>query len=79
MRALQRVSTGGVLLHRERRWLPAIHCVTGGTLAAIRALGELAFMRIGPVAIHALLKCERLFEVSVGMALRAIHAKVLAL
>ena len=79
MRALQRVSAGGVLLHRERRWLPAIHRVAGGTLAAIRTLGELAFMRVRPVAIHALLECERLFEVSIGMALPAIHAHVLAL
>ena len=50
-----------------------------GTLPAIRTLGELAFMRIGPVAIHALLECERLFEISVGVALSAIHAHVLAL
>ena len=76
---LQRVGTQGVLLHGEQGRLPALHRVAGGALSTIGAFRELAAMRIGLVAIHALLESDWLFEVPIGMALGAIDEDVLAL
>ena len=76
---LQRIRTGRVLFHRERRRLPSLDGVTGGALATARTLGELAVVRIGLVAIHALLEYQRLLEIAVGVALGAVDAGVLAL
>jgi hypothetical protein len=59
--------------------LPAVHGVAGGAFSAIRTPGKLAVVRIGLVAIHALLEYERLLEISIGMALGTIHAGVFAL
>lgn len=52
--------------------------MAGGALSAVGALRELPIVRIGLVAVHALLERKRLFEVSVGVALGTIHANVLA-
>ena len=67
-----------MFLHSERRGPPAVYVVARGALPAIGTLGELSFMRVGPVAVHAFLEGERLFEVSVGVAQGAVHAGVLA-
>lgn len=79
MTALQWIGAQSMLFHGERGRFPAVHGVAGGTFSAVRTLGKLAIVGIGLVAIHALLKCERLPEVSIGMALGAIHAGVFAL
>lgn len=76
---LQGIRRGRMFLHREFRWLPALHGVTGRALSLIRALGKLAFVRIRLVAIHALGEHQRLLEVTVSMALSAVHARVLPL
>ena len=52
--------------------------MAGGALSALGALRELPIVRIGLVAVHAFLERERPFEVSVGVALGAIDAGVLA-
>ena len=74
MFALQRICARRVLLHGESRRLPSLHRMAGSALSALLMLGELATVRIGFVAIHALLKWQRLSEVSVGVALGAIDA-----
>ena len=79
MSALQWVCAQSMFLHCERGGFPAVHGVARGTFSAVRAFGKLAVVGIGLVAIHALLEYERLFEVSIGMALVAIHAAVFAL
>ena len=76
--ALQRIRARGMLLHRECRRLPSLHGVAGSALAAVGTLGKLAVVRIGLVAIHALLERQRLLEIAIGVALRAIDAGVLA-
>src|SRR5450631_1860222 len=79
MPALQRIRAGGVFLHGKRRGLPALHVVAGSALPAVRTLGELPVVRIGLVAVHALLEYQGLFEISVRVALGTIHSRVLAL
>src|ERR1700675_547725 len=78
MPALQRIGAGGVFFHREGRRFPSLHGMAGSALYAARTLGELAVMRIGLVTIHALLECQRLLKVSVGVALGAVYGLVLA-
>lgn len=74
--ALQRISAGGVLLHCKERGPPSLHVVAGCAFALVRALGELAIVGIGFVAIHTLLEGDRLLEISIGVALRAIHGRM---
>lgn len=52
--------------------------MAGGALAAVSALGKLPVVRIGLVAIHALLERQGLLEISIGMALSAFDAGMLA-
>lgn len=77
--SLQRIRRGRVFLDGEFRRLPPIDRVTGCALSTIRALCELAIVRIRLVTVHALGEYQRFFEVAVGMALSAINAGVLAL
>ena len=49
-----------------------------GALGSARTAGKLSAVRIGLVAVHALLENQRLLEVSAGVALHTIHAGVLA-
>ncbi len=51
--AFQRIGCRDVFFHAEVRRFESVHGVTGGTLAAIGALLELAAMRIGRVAVAA--------------------------
>lgn len=74
MSALQRIRARRMLLDRERRGLPSVHRVARSALSAVRPLAELATVRIGLMAIHALLECQQLLEISAGMALGAIDA-----
>lgn len=52
--------------------------MAGGTLSLVGPPGELAFVRIGLVTIHALRECQRFLEVAVGVTLRAVDRDVLA-
>lgn len=52
--------------------------MAGGAFSSSGTFGELSIVRIGLVAIHALREHERLFEVSIGMALEALNSRVLA-
>jgi hypothetical protein len=72
MLPFQGISGCGVLFHAEGRRLEASHGVARGALTAAHPLGELATMRIGFVTIHTPLENQRLFEISVGMALHAL-------
>ena len=76
--ALQRISTRCVLFHRKGRWLPSFDRVARSAFSTVSALGKLAIMRIRLVAIHAFLEDQRLFEISVRMALGAIDGGMLA-
>ena len=58
--------------------MPAIHGVAGGTFSFVRAIAELAAMRVRRVAIGAFGERNRLFEISAGMAFQAIHLGVFA-
>lgn len=76
MASLQRIGRRGVSFHVEERGLPSVYRVAGRALSLILAGRELAVMRIGCVTIHALRKRQRLLEIVVGMALRALHLGV---
>lgn len=78
MSALQRISAGRVVLHGKRRRLPSVDSVARGALALIGARGELAFVRVGLVAICALCKHQRLLEVAARVALGTLNARMLS-
>lgn len=73
---LQRIRRRRMFLHREFRWLPALHRMTGRALSLVCAFGKLAFVCI-LVAVHALGEYQRLLEVAVRMALTAVDTRVL--
>ena len=76
--ALQRIGARCVFLHCEGRGLPSrSRCDTRRT-RRLRPLGKLAIVRIRLVTVHALCENQRLLEVAVRMALRAVNASVLA-
>ena len=75
----QRIGRGGVELCRECRRLEAVHGMAGRALHTSGPFGELAAMRIGLVAIHALGEGDRLLEISACMASRTIHSRVFPL
>lgn len=79
MPSLQRIRAGSMLLHREGGGLPPIHRVTRSALPAARTFRELPFVRIGSVAVHTLLEYERLLEVPIRVAPRAIDAGMFSL
>ena len=64
-----------MLLHGEKRRLPALYGVAGRTLAAISPLRELSLMGI-LVAIRALLEGDGLFEIPICVALFAFDSRV---
>ena len=66
-----------MVLDGKLRWFPAIHAVARGALRPARPFGELAIMRVRFVAVHALLKSERLLEISAAMALYAVDCRML--
>ena len=76
MGCLERISTSGVIGDSERRGLPAIYRVTRCAFSAIRAMGELAVVRIWLVTVHASRKGNRLLEVSASVALNTVHVRV---
>lgn len=77
--AFQRIRSDCMLFHREGRWLPPLNIVARLTLATVRPLLELPFVRIGFVAIHALGEGQRLLEIAIRVALGAVHADMLPL
>ena len=79
MTALQWIRAQSMLFHGERGGLPAVHRVARGTFSAVGTLRKLAAVRIGSVAIHALLEHEGLLEIAISVALGAIDAGMLAL
>lgn len=74
----QRIRARIVFLPREGRRLPSLDGMARSTLPAAFPLGKLPAVRIQLVTVHALLKCQRLFEVAVGVALHTSHAPMLA-
>src|SRR5579864_962122 len=78
MSALQRIGAGGMVFHRVRRRLPALHGVAWEALATAVAFGKLSVVRIGLVAVRALAENQRLLEVPVGVALFATDSRVFA-
>ena len=76
MAALQRICGARVLLDREKRRFPSLHCMAGRAFARIRALGKLSVMCV-LVTIGALGKGDGLLEVPSGMALGAIDRNML--
>jgi len=75
--AFQRVLGSRVFFHAKERRLPVVDGVALGALALPRALGELALVNV-EVAIHAVRKSQRLFEIASYMTGRATHRRVLA-
>jgi len=78
MSAPQRICARGMLLRSECRRLPSARAVTGRTLTMIWPFRKLPVVRIGFVTVHALGENQRLLEVAIDMALRAVHAEVLS-
>jgi len=74
--SLERIVRGCVFLHAKMRWLPALDGVALRALALARARLELALVRIGRVAIYALGKGQRLFEIASGVAVAAADFQV---
>jgi hypothetical protein len=66
-----------VFFHSEGRGLESLQVVAGTAIRATSALAELALVFV-LVAIHALLKGERLLEITVAVASQAIHLLVLS-
>ena len=75
--AFQWIGRGGVLLESISGRLEALNIVARCALPTIRTFGELAAVRIRPVAVHALRECQRLLEVASCVALRALHFSML--
>jgi hypothetical protein len=78
MLALQRISSGSVLLHAEGGGFEAVHGVAGSAFPSVWPFGELATVRIGLMTIDALPERDRSLEVALGMALHAIDFYVFA-
>ena len=74
--ALQGIGRSRMLLQTERCRLESFHGVTGGAFLAAHAFCELSLVLI-VVAIHALLKSERLLEIALAVAGDAVHLLVL--
>jgi len=75
---LEGIGGRSVVFHGKLRRLPTLNTVTGRALSAIWPLGKLTVVRIGHVAIHALLEWERLLEVTAAMTLQAVDLGVFA-
>jgi len=76
--AAERILRSVVLLHAEERRLPPVHRVAFRAFAFFRTRIELAFVRIGLVAVSAVCERQRLLEVAVQMAFGAADGQVLA-
>lgn len=74
----QRIVGRGVFLDAELRGLPAVHGVAFRALAFLLPGCELPTVRVRRVTVRAFRECDRLFEISPGMAFQAIHFDVLA-
>jgi len=67
-----------VIPHSKLRGFPPVHGVTRGALRAARPPSELPIVWVGFVAIHALLKSQRLLEVAAAVAQNAIDRRMLS-
>lgn len=76
MAALKRIGRRSVVTDREVRWFPAIHGVAGCTFAPVGAMRKLSLVWIWLVAVAALVKPQRLLEISSGVALDTVHTLV---
>lgn len=76
MSALERIRAGRMLFHGECRGAPSLHGVTGRALDPSSTFLELSLVRIGLVAIGAVGKCQRLFEIAICVALFATHREM---
>ena len=74
----QRESGGGVRGGRERRRFETLHGVTGGTLSAVGAPGELSPVRVARVTIEAAAVGDRELEIRGPVTGLAGHALMLA-
>lgn len=72
------IRRGHMRLYVEERRLPALLVVAARTFALVRACGKLAAVRVRLVAIRALGKRNRLFEISTRVAAQAVHLRVLS-
>lgn len=77
--AIERVGRCGVLLHSKLCGLETFEGVAGGTITAVRALQELSAVRVGGVAVRALLVGHGLLELRRAVTLAAWHGRVFSL
>ena len=73
----QGISGSVVLLHAKERRLPAFHGMAFRAFALFWPRVKLAFVRVGLVAIRAVLKRQRLLEIAFQVALRATDGGML--
>lgn len=78
MLAFEWIQGRRVFLKAEPGRFKTIDAVAGRALDPARTLGELSSVRIGLVTVGALLKCQRLREISFGVALHTVHLGVFA-
>ncbi len=76
--AFQGIAGRIVFLHAEQRRLPSIQGMALCALALFRTSFELAFVRIGLVAIHAICEGKRLLEITIDVTGRAANRFVFA-
>ena len=75
---LQRITGSVMLFHSKERRLPALHCMALRAFTFFRPRFKLAFVRVGLMAIRAVLERQRLLEIAIDMALGATNRRVLS-
>lgn len=78
MPALKRVRARRMFLDSELGRLESVDGVAVRAFTSVGALGELAAVWIGPVAVRALIESHRFLEIALSMALHALDLGMLS-
>ena len=75
--ALQWIARCCMFFQSERGWFESFQGMACRAFGSAASMGELASVGIMPMTVGALLKCQRFFEVPVGVALHTVDRDVL--